>query len=97
MARRGAGLRLQTTLAVTVGSADHAAADDAVRGVGVAIFLLGAFVLFRTARGADEAERETEEEYAGRSRVGSGTFLRSGGTPPSWCCSLLSGATSPSC
>jgi putative Ca2+/H+ antiporter (TMEM165/GDT1 family) len=38
-----------------------------VKAAALAIFLIGAIVLFRTAPGADASEKEQEEEYAARS------------------------------
>jgi putative Ca2+/H+ antiporter (TMEM165/GDT1 family) len=49
--------------------------DQLVQGVAFAIFLVGAIVLWRTAPGADAAEKEQEEEYASRS-VGERSFFK---------------------
>ena len=53
--------------AVPVGALTTLLPDQLVQGVAFAIFLIGAIVLFRTAPGADAAEKEQEEEYAARS------------------------------
>jgi putative Ca2+/H+ antiporter (TMEM165/GDT1 family) len=62
----GVAFGVQTLVAVTVGALATLLPDIVVRLVALLIFLIGAVVLLRTARGADEAEREQEEEYAAR-------------------------------
>src|SRR3954447_6967116 len=63
----GLAFGVQTLVAVTAGALATLLPDTLIKGVAIAIFLLGAVVLFRTAPGADAAEKETEEEYAAKS------------------------------
>jgi putative Ca2+/H+ antiporter (TMEM165/GDT1 family) len=63
----GIAFGVQTIVAVTAGAFATLLPDALVKGVAIAIFLLGAVVLFRTAPGADAAEKEAEEEYAAKS------------------------------
>jgi putative Ca2+/H+ antiporter (TMEM165/GDT1 family) len=63
----GLAFGVQTLVAVTVGFLATLLPEQLVQGVAIAIFLLGAFVLFRTAPGADAAEKEQEEEFAAKS------------------------------
>src|SRR5436190_18827758 len=76
----GVGLAffVQTLVAVTVGALATLLPDELVQGVAFAIFLIGAIILFRTAPGADAAERAQEEEYAARS-VEDRSFLKAMG------------------
>ncbi|HET7689025.1 MAG TPA: TMEM165/GDT1 family protein [Nocardioidaceae bacterium] len=62
----GAAFFVQTTVAVTAGSVVGLLPDTAVKSVSAAIFLLGAFLMFRASRSADEDEAEEEEEYAAK-------------------------------
>ena len=64
----GVGLAFlaQTLIAVLAGHLATYLPDTLVRSVALVIFLVGAVVLFRSAPGADEEEKETEEEYAGK-------------------------------
>ncbi len=62
----GAAFFVQTLIAVVAGRLTTLLPEDLVRGVAVAIFLIGAVVLFRQAPKADEEEKAQEEEYAGR-------------------------------
>jgi Ca2+/H+ antiporter, TMEM165/GDT1 family len=64
----GVGLAffLQVLIAVTAGQLATLLPEALVRGVAVAIFLLGAVLLFRSAPRADEEEAEAEEEYAAK-------------------------------
>ena len=62
----GLAFGVQTLVAVTVGALATLLPDVLVKSVALAIFLLGAVVLFRTAPGADAAEKEQEEEYAAK-------------------------------
>jgi Ca2+/H+ antiporter, TMEM165/GDT1 family len=59
----GLAFGVQTLVAVTAGALATLLPDTLIKGVATAIFLLGAFVLLRTAPGADAAEKEAEEEY----------------------------------
>jgi putative Ca2+/H+ antiporter (TMEM165/GDT1 family) len=63
----GLAFGVQTLVAVTVGALATLLPDVLVTSVALAIFLIGAVVLFRTAPGADAAEKEQEEEYAAKS------------------------------
>jgi putative Ca2+/H+ antiporter (TMEM165/GDT1 family) len=63
----GLAFLVQTIVAVTVGFLATLLPDLLVEAVALGIFLIGAVVLFRTAPGADAAEKEQEEEYAARS------------------------------
>jgi Ca2+/H+ antiporter, TMEM165/GDT1 family len=64
----GVGLAffLQVLIAVTAGQLATLLPEALVRGVAIAIFLLGAVLLFRSAPRADEEEAEAEEEYAAK-------------------------------
>ena len=63
----GLAFGVQTLVAVTVGALATLLPDMLVKSVALAIFLIGAVVLFRTAPGADAAEKEQEEEFAAKS------------------------------
>ena len=63
----GLAFGVQTLVAVTVGALATLLPEGVVKGVAIAIFLIGAFLLFRTAPGADAAEQEQEEEFAAKS------------------------------
>ncbi len=71
----GLAFGVQTLVAVTAGTLATLLPDVLIKSVAIAIFLIGAIVLFRTAPGADEEEREAEEEYAARATEPK-TFLR---------------------
>lgn len=62
----GMAFLVQTVVAVTAGSLATLLPDTLVKSVAIAIFLIGAFVLFKTAPSADVQEREQEEEYAAK-------------------------------
>jgi len=62
----GVAFGVQTLVAVSVGALVTLLPDVIVKCVALLIFLIGAVVLFRTAPGADEAEKAQEEEYAAR-------------------------------
>ena len=53
-------------IAVTAGALATLLPDTLVKSVALAIFLVGAFLLFRTAPGADAEEQEQEEEFAAK-------------------------------
>src|ERR1700709_2086616 len=57
----GLAFLVQTLAAVTGGAIATVLPDVLVEAVALAIFLIGAVVLFRTAPGADAAEKEQEE------------------------------------
>ena len=93
----GLAFGVQTLVAVTAGHARDAACPRCwSRRVALAIFLIGAVVLFRTAPGADAAEKEQEEEFAAKA-VEDRTVLQGRRSRRSWCCSPPSGATCRSC
>ncbi len=64
----GVGLAffVQTLIAVLAGHLTSYLPDVLVRSVALLVFLVGAAVLFRSAPGADEEEKQTEEEFAGK-------------------------------
>ncbi|HSE71528.1 MAG TPA: TMEM165/GDT1 family protein [Nocardioidaceae bacterium] len=64
----GVGLAffLQVLIAVTAGKLATLLPDTLIKGVAIAIFLVGAFILFKSAPGADAEEQETEDEYAAK-------------------------------
>ena len=62
----GAAFFVQTLIAVGLGTVIGRLPTDWVRAGAAAMFLAGAVLLFREARGADAAESATEEEYAER-------------------------------
>ena len=71
----GIAFGVQTLVAVTAGALATLLPDTLIKSVAVAIFLVGAVLLFRTAPGADAAEKAAEEEYAARA-VEPRSFLR---------------------
>lgn len=62
----GIAFLVQTIVAVTAGTLATLLPDTLVKSVAIAIFVIGAFVLFKTAPSADAQEREQEEEYAAK-------------------------------
>jgi Ca2+/H+ antiporter, TMEM165/GDT1 family len=62
----GIAFAVQTLLAVLAGTVATLLPELLIQGIAIAIFLLGAVVLFRTAPHADAEEREQEEEYAAK-------------------------------
>ena len=92
----GLAFGVQTLVAVTAGTLATLLPDVLVKSVAMAIFLVGAVVLFRTAPGADSAEKEQEEEYAANGVRAEVVRCRRWWRR-SWCCSRPSGATCPSC
>src|SRR5919112_1102011 len=71
----GLAFAVQTLVAVTAGALATLLPDVLIKSVAVAIFLLGAVVLLRTAPGADAEEQEQEQEYA-RKATEPKTFVR---------------------
>src|SRR4051795_880239 len=63
----GLAFGVQTLVAVTAGALATLLPDELIKSVAILIFLLGAFLLVRTAPGADAEEKAQEEEYAARS------------------------------
>ena len=74
----GLAFGVQTLVAVTVGALATLLPDVLVKSVALAIFLLGAIILFRTAPGADAAEHEQEEEFAAKATEPK-SFLKAAG------------------
>jgi Ca2+/H+ antiporter, TMEM165/GDT1 family len=74
----GLAFGVQTAVAVTAGFLATLLPDTLIKSVAVLIFLLGAFLLFRTAPGADAEEKEQEEEFAAKATE-SRTFLKAAG------------------
>lgn len=62
----GLAFLVQTLIAVLAGHLTTYLPDVLVKSVALVVFLTGAVILFRSAPGADEEERNTEQEYAGR-------------------------------
>ena len=73
----GLAFGVQTLVAVTAGTLATLLPDTVIKSVAVAIFLIGAVVLLRTAPGADAEEEEQEEEFAARATEPK-TFLKAG-------------------
>jgi Ca2+/H+ antiporter, TMEM165/GDT1 family len=71
----GLAFGVQTVVAVTAGALATLLPDVLIKSVAIAIFLIGAVVLFRTAPAADAEEKEQEEEYAARATEPK-TFVR---------------------
>ncbi|MGH3318248.1 MAG: TMEM165/GDT1 family protein [Nocardioidaceae bacterium] len=64
----GAAFFVQTLVAVTTGQLATLLPHWVLLVVAATIFGVGAVVLLRTARGAEEAEKQQEEEYSGKGR-----------------------------
>jgi Ca2+/H+ antiporter, TMEM165/GDT1 family len=64
----GAAFFAQTLVAVTAGQLATLLPHWVLLVVAMTIFAIGAVVLLRTARGAEEAEQEQEQEFAGKGR-----------------------------
>ena len=64
----GAAFFVQTLVAVTAGQLATLPPHWVLLVVAATIFSVGAVVLLRTARGAEQAEREQEEEFSGKGR-----------------------------
>ncbi|MGZ4495366.1 MAG: TMEM165/GDT1 family protein [Actinomycetes bacterium] len=62
----GLAFGVQTVVAVTAGALTTLLPDGVVKSVAIAIFLVGAVLLLKTAPGADAKEKEEEEEYAAK-------------------------------
>ena len=69
----GLAFAVQTGVAVTAGALATLLPDPLIQTVALLIFLAGAFVLVRTAPGADASEKEQEEEYAAKAGAGGST------------------------
>ncbi len=76
----GLAFLVQTLIAVVAGHLATYLPDTLIKSVALLIFLVGAFVLYRSAPGADEEERQQEEEFAAKaadSRTGLKAVLAS--------------------
>jgi putative Ca2+/H+ antiporter (TMEM165/GDT1 family) len=62
----GLAFLVQTVIGVTAGHLASLLPETLIRLVAMAIFLVGAVVLFRSAPGAEAEEAEAEEEYAAK-------------------------------
>jgi Ca2+/H+ antiporter, TMEM165/GDT1 family len=62
----GLAFGVQCLVAVTAGALATLLPDLLIESVALLIFLVGAFLLIKTAPGADAEEKETEEEYAAK-------------------------------
>lgn len=62
----GLAFAVQTLLAVLAGTVATLLPELLIQSIAIAIFLLGAVILFRTAPTADAEEKEQEEEYAAK-------------------------------
>jgi putative Ca2+/H+ antiporter (TMEM165/GDT1 family) len=71
----GLAFLVQTLLAVVAGHLATFLPDVLIHSVALLVFLIGAFVLVRSAPGADAEEKETEEEFAAKA-IESRTGLR---------------------
>lgn len=65
----GAAFLVQTLIAVTLGRATTLLPAGVVQGIAAAIFLIGAVLLIREGRDADEAEVRAEAEYAAKAPI----------------------------
>jgi len=66
----GLAFGVQSLVAVTLGGLIAQLPHRPVTAVAAVLFLLGAFVLWRGASGADDDEAETESEFEGKVRSG---------------------------
>jgi Ca2+/H+ antiporter, TMEM165/GDT1 family len=62
----GLAFAVQSAIAVVLGKAAGFLPDDVVHAASGLMFLVGAILLLREARGADAGESETEDEFAGK-------------------------------
>jgi putative Ca2+/H+ antiporter (TMEM165/GDT1 family) len=62
----GLAFLVQTLIAVIAGHLATLLPDELIKSVALVIFLVGAVLLVRSAPGADEEEKQTEEEYAAK-------------------------------
>jgi len=72
----GLAFLVQTVVAVTAGGLIAQLPRRPVEVVAALLFAIGGFVLLRGAARADAEEAETEEEFAGKVRLGATTGLR---------------------
>jgi putative Ca2+/H+ antiporter (TMEM165/GDT1 family) len=62
----GLAFLVQTGIAVGLGKAASFLPEQLIQTVAALLFLIGAFILFREARSADDDEADQEEEYAAK-------------------------------
>jgi putative Ca2+/H+ antiporter (TMEM165/GDT1 family) len=62
----GLAFGVQTVVAVTAGALATLLPDALLKSVAIVIFAVGAFLLYRTAPGAEAEEKEQEEEFAAK-------------------------------
>jgi putative Ca2+/H+ antiporter (TMEM165/GDT1 family) len=62
----GLAFGVQTVVAVTAGALPTLLPDALLKSIAIVIFAVGAFLLYRTAPGAEAEEKEQEEEYAAK-------------------------------
>lgn len=62
----GLAFLVQTLIAVVAGHLATYLPETVIKIVALAVFLVGAFILFRSAPGADAEEKHQEEEFAAR-------------------------------
>jgi Ca2+/H+ antiporter, TMEM165/GDT1 family len=74
----GLAFLVQTLIAVIAGHLATFLPDNLIKSVALVIFLVGGVLLIRSAPGADEGEKEQEEEFAAKAVV-SRTGLRAVG------------------
>ena len=72
----GLAFGVQTVVAVTAGALATLLPDTVLKSVAIVIFAVGAFLLYRTAPGAEAEEKEQEEEFAAAAKDEK-TFVRS--------------------
>lgn len=68
----GCAFALQVAIAVGLGKALSFLPTEVVRGGAAALFVIGALLLLREARGADASEADTEAEYAAKADAAGG-------------------------
>jgi putative Ca2+/H+ antiporter (TMEM165/GDT1 family) len=68
----GCAFAVQVLIAVALGKALSLLPAEVVRGGAAVLFLVGAFLLLREARGADAEEADTEAEYAAKADAAGG-------------------------
>jgi putative Ca2+/H+ antiporter (TMEM165/GDT1 family) len=62
----GLAFGVQTVVAVTAGALATLLPDTLLKSIAIVIFAVGAFLLYRTAPGAEAEEKEQEEEFAAK-------------------------------
>jgi putative Ca2+/H+ antiporter (TMEM165/GDT1 family) len=62
----GLAFGVQTVVAVTAGALATLLPDALLKSIAIVIFAVGAFLLYRTAPGAEAEEKEQEEQFAAK-------------------------------